>query len=56
MFDKEVAQFIRSCTDLKLVNKFSHEAQHMLHTIKSDNPFDVLFLDGGYKERFTIPN
>ena len=45
MVNKEVAQFIRACTHGQLLNSCSHEAQHVLQTIESDNPFDVVFID-----------
>ena len=45
MFNKEVAQFIRSCAHCQLVNACSHKAQQLLQTIKLDTPFDVVFID-----------
>ena len=45
MVNKEVVQFIISCAHCQLVNSLSREAQQLLHTIESDTPFDVVFLD-----------
>ena len=45
MVNKEVVQFIRVYVHLQLVNSCSNEAHQMLHTIESDNPFDVAFID-----------
>ena len=45
MVNKEVDQFIRACKHLQLLNSYSREAQNFLHTIESDTPFDVVFLD-----------
>ena len=44
MVNKDVAQFIRACAHFQLVNSFSCESQQLLQTIKSDTPFDVVFL------------
>ena len=43
--NKEVAQFIRACKHCELVNSCSYDAQQLLHTIESNTPFDVVFLD-----------
>ena len=45
MANNEVDQFIRVCAHFQLVNSCSHESQHLLQTIESDNPFDVVFID-----------
>ena len=45
MFNKEVEQFIRAREHFKFVKFMPHWVQNMLHTIDSDNPFDVVFLD-----------
>ena len=45
MINNEVAQFIRSYSHCQSVNLCAHEAQKILLTIDSDNPFDVVFLD-----------
>ena len=45
MFNKEVEQFIRAREHFKFVKFMPHWVQNMLHTIDSDKPFDVVFLD-----------
>ena len=45
MVHKEVAQFIRSCANFLLVNSCSHESQQTLHSIDSDIPFDMVFIE-----------
>ena len=45
MVNKEVDNFITSCTRCQLVNSCSNEAHKILHTIESDTPYGVVFLD-----------
>ena len=45
MVNREVAQFIRASANFLLENSCSHEANQLLQTIDSDNPFDVVFID-----------
>ena len=44
MFNKDVAQLIRSFAHCQLVNSCSHEAKQLLQNIDSGTPFDMLFL------------
>ena len=53
MVNKEVDQFIISYANFQLVNSCYHDAQKLLHTIESDNPFYVVLL--GFWEPGYIP-
>ena len=54
MLNKEVANFIRACTYCQLVSSCSHGAQQLIQMIKSDKPFDVVFI--GFWELGDIPD
>ena len=45
MVNKDVSQFIKSCAHYQFVSLCTREAQQMIHTIDSDTPFGLLFLD-----------
>jgi hypothetical protein len=43
--NSDVTEAVRACAHCKLANATSHEAQQMLHTMETDEPFDVIVLD-----------
>ena len=45
MFNKNVYQFIRSCTHFQLVDPFYYDAQKLIRIIESDTPFGVILID-----------
>ena len=38
-------QLIIACANCQLVNSYSYEAHHIIYTIDSDTPFDVVFIE-----------